>query len=224
METNATPRAAMPLARSARCARRVDLGPMPPAAAGSRSGAPPRTAAPLAAAAPVAPGSARGWLGAGERLGQRQQLRERGRRTAARPGSTRSGTSSAGKSRRPTASRASSSSSSTGAPSSFFGSSSLSAGPAMNVVTRAISTSIANSASEITPSSSARFRTISSVRPRVFISVPMTVDGAPVEAGQPRRDRRAEELAEDREGDQHERHQPQLGPVEQADVGPAGPV
>ena len=45
----------------------------------------------------------------------------------------------------------------------------------MNVVTSAISTSIANSASEITPFSSARFRTISSVRPRVFISVPITV-------------------------------------------------
>ena len=56
-----------------------------------------------------------------------------------------------------------------------MGSSSLSAGPAMNVVTSAISTSIANRASEMTPSSSARFSTISSVSPRVFISVPITV-------------------------------------------------
>ena len=46
----------------------------------------------------------------------------------------------------------------------------------MKVVMIAIRTSIANSASEMTPSSSARFRTISSVRPRVFISVPMTAD------------------------------------------------
>ncbi len=47
----------------------------------------------------------------------------------------------------------------------------------MNVVTRAISTSEAKSASEITPASSARLSTISSVRPRVFISVPITAAG-----------------------------------------------
>ena len=46
----------------------------------------------------------------------------------------------------------------------------------MNVVTSAMITSIANSASEITPFSSARLRTISSVRPRVFMSVPITAD------------------------------------------------
>ena len=73
--------------------------------------------------------------------------------------------------------RASSSSSSTGAPSSLRGSSSLSSGPAMNVVTSAMITSIANSASEITPFSSARLSTISSVRPRVFISTPTTAAG-----------------------------------------------
>ena len=72
--------------------------------------------------------------------------------------------------------RASSSSSSTGAPNLFFGSSSASIGPAMNVVTSAMITSAANSASVMTPFSSARFSTISSVRPRVFISVPMTSD------------------------------------------------
>ena len=44
----------------------------------------------------------------------------------------------------------------------------------MNVVTSAINTSAANSASEITPFSSARLSTISSVSPRVFISVPIT--------------------------------------------------
>ena len=46
----------------------------------------------------------------------------------------------------------------------------------MNVVTSAMITSIANSASEITPFSSARFSTISSVSPRVFISVPITAE------------------------------------------------
>ena len=63
-------------------------------------------------------------------------------------------------------------------------------------------TSIANSALEITPFSSARLSTISSVRPRVFISVPITADAAPVEAGDPRGDRRADELADDRDRDQ----------------------
>jgi hypothetical protein len=46
----------------------------------------------------------------------------------------------------------------------------------MNVVTRAIRTIIENSACEITPSSSPMFRTISSVRPRVFNSAPSTDD------------------------------------------------
>ena len=46
----------------------------------------------------------------------------------------------------------------------------------MNVVTSAMITSIANSASLMTPFSSARLSTISSVRPRVFISVPITAD------------------------------------------------
>ena len=84
--------------------------------------------------------------------------------------------------RPPRRSRASTSSSSTGAPSSFLGSSSLSSGPAMKVVTSAMITSIANSASEITPFSSARFSTISSVRPRVFISSADHRRRAPVEA------------------------------------------
>ena len=61
-----------------------------------------------------------------------------------------------------------------------------SSGPAMNVVTSAMITSIANSASEMTPFSSARLSTISSVSPRVFISVPMHGRGAPVEAGRRR--------------------------------------
>ena len=46
----------------------------------------------------------------------------------------------------------------------------------MNVVTSAISTSAANSASEMTPFSSARLSTMSSVRPRVFMSAPITAD------------------------------------------------
>ena len=46
----------------------------------------------------------------------------------------------------------------------------------MKVVTSAMITSIANSVSEIAPFSSARLSTISSVSPRVFISVPMTVE------------------------------------------------
>ena len=52
----------------------------------------------------------------------------------------------------------------------------FSSGPAINVVTIAISTSIANSAGEMTPTSSARLSTISSVSPRVFISVPITAE------------------------------------------------
>ena len=46
----------------------------------------------------------------------------------------------------------------------------------MKVVTSAMITSIANSASLMTPFSSARLSTISSVRPRVFMSVPITAD------------------------------------------------
>ncbi len=73
----------------------------------------------------------------------------------------------------------------------------------MKVVTSAMITSIANSASEMTPFSSARLSTISSVRPRVFISVPITA-----ESRQPKPVRRAamrgaEELADDRDGEQH---------------------
>ena len=72
--------------------------------------------------------------------------------------------------------RARSSSASSGSPNSLRGSRRLSTGPAMKVVTSAISTSAANSASEMTPFSSARLSTISSVRPRVFMSVPITAD------------------------------------------------
>ena len=73
----------------------------------------------------------------------------------------------------------------------------------MNVVTSAMITSIANSASEMTPFSSARLSTISSVRPRVFISVPITA-----EARQSKPVSRAaivapNELADDRDDDQH---------------------
>ena len=67
----------------------------------------------------------------------------------------------------------------------------------MNVVTSAMSTSIANSASEITPASSARFSTISSVRPRVFISVPITAAGRQPKPGQASGHQRPDELADD---------------------------
>ena len=53
----------------------------------------------------------------------------------------------------------------------------------MHVVTRAMSTIIANSVGEITPSSSPMFRTTSSMSPRVFISAPNAVasrHGVPV--------------------------------------------
>ena len=94
----------------------------------------------------------------------------------------------------------------------------------MNVVTSAMSTSAANSASEITPFSSARLSTISSVRPRVFISVPITA-----EARQSKPVSRAAitaptNLPDDRHRDQHAGDQPQLRPVEQADVGPQAGV
>ena len=46
----------------------------------------------------------------------------------------------------------------------------------MNVVTSAMITSAVNSACEIAPVLSARLSTISSVRPRVFISAPSTAD------------------------------------------------
>ena len=72
----------------------------------------------------------------------------------------------------------------------------------MNVVTSAMITSIANSASEITPFSSARLSTISSVSPRVFISVPITAEARQSKPVDARGDHRAEELADDRHGDQ----------------------
>ena len=50
----------------------------------------------------------------------------------------------------------------------------------MNVVTSAMSTSIVKSAGEITPSSRPMFSTISSVRPRVFISAPRPTTPASV--------------------------------------------
>ena len=46
----------------------------------------------------------------------------------------------------------------------------------MNVVASAMITSAANSASEMTPFSSARLSTMSSVSPRVFMSAPITAD------------------------------------------------
>ena len=45
---------------------------------------------------------------------------------------------------------------------------------------------------------------------------------APAEAAVARGEHRADPLADDRDGDQHERDQPQLRPVERADLGPAG--
>ena len=46
----------------------------------------------------------------------------------------------------------------------------------MNVVTSAITTSIVKSCVEMTPRSRPMFRTISSVRPRVFISAPIAAE------------------------------------------------
>ena len=89
----------------------------------------------------------------------------------------------------------------------------------MNVVTSAMITSIANSASEITPFSSARLSTISSVSPRVFISVPITAEARQSKPVSRAAIVGAEELADDRDDDQHARvisHS--IGPVEQADV------
>ena len=217
--TRTRPRAPRCRVRSARAARRPPPR-SPPAAAGSRSGGrrgPPRRAAAARACARI---SSRG---GSERASGSASASSCGN-APSDCGATRIDSLGHGERRelrRPTASRASSSSSSTGAPSSLFGSSSLSTGPAMNVVTSAMSTSIANSASEITPFSSARFRTISSVRPRVFISVPITADRRQSKPVRRAAMRRAEQLADHRDGDQHERQQPQLGAVEQADVGPA---
>ena len=94
----------------------------------------------------------------------------------------------------------------------------------MNVVTSAMITSMANRASEITPFSSARLSTISSVRPRVFISVPITAAGR-----QPNPVRRAAIIAPTNlptiaTRDQDQGEQPQLGPVEQTRCSCAGPV
>ena len=66
--------------------------------------------------------------------------------------------------------------SSGGSESSPRGSSSRSAGPAMNVVAIAISTSIVKRLVEMRPSSRPMLSTISSVRPRVFISAPSAVE------------------------------------------------
>ena len=49
-------------------------------------------------------------------------------------------------------------------------------GPAMNVVTSAMITSIVKSCDEMTPRSRPMFSTISSVRPRVFISAPIAAE------------------------------------------------
>ena len=64
------------------------------------------------------------------------------------------------------------SSSSMGSDSSPRGSIRRSSGPAMKVVTSAITTSIVKSCVEIMPRSRPMLSTISSVRPRVFISAP----------------------------------------------------
>ena len=77
---------------------------------------------------------------------------------------------------RPTSREAAASSSSGGDPNVPFGSISRISGPVISVVTIAITTSAANRAAVITPRSSARLRTISSVSPRVFISVLSAAD------------------------------------------------
>ncbi len=68
------------------------------------------------------------------------------------------------------------SSSSAGAESRPCGSISRSAGPAMNVVTSAMTTSIVKSVGEMRPRSSPMLSTISSVRPRVFMSAPTAAE------------------------------------------------
>ena len=89
----------------------------------------------------------------------------------------------------------------------------------MKVVTSAISTSELNRAWEITPWSSARLRTISSVRPRVFISVAEHRRLAPVEAGDAGGEHRAAELAGDRHHAEDSCEQDQLRADEGEDVG-----
>ena len=56
------------------------------------------------------------------------------------------------------------------------GSSGRSSGVVMNVVTSAMITIIVNRVGEMTPRSSPMLRTISSIRPRVFISTPSAAD------------------------------------------------
>ena len=70
-------------------------------------------------------------------------------------------------------------------------------------------TIIENSAGEMTPSSRPMLRTINSISPRVFISVPSAAAVAPGHARQPRRDERAAELPGD--GDQHDQSAQQPG-------------
>ena len=77
---------------------------------------------------------------------------------------------------RPCSARAARSSSSGGSESSRRGSSSRSVGPAMNVVTSAITTSIVKSAGEIIPRLRPMLRTISSVSPRVFMRAPIAAE------------------------------------------------
>ena len=71
---------------------------------------------------------------------------------------------------------AAASSSSGASPKRLCGSISLINGPVISVVTSAITTSAVNSAGVITPASSARLSTISSVRPRVFIIAPSAAE------------------------------------------------
>ena len=89
----------------------------------------------------------------------------------------------------------------------------------MNVVTSAITTSIVKSCVEITPRSSPMFSTISSVSPRVFISAPIAAESRKREAAVARRDHRADELADDRDRDQEQRQQPELGAVQRVHLG-----
>ena len=89
----------------------------------------------------------------------------------------------------------------------------------MNVVTSAMSTSAANSASEMTPFSSARLSTMSSVRPRVFMSAPITADSRQPQAHDARGEHRAAELARDGHHEQHDREHDELDAVEQQHVG-----
>ena len=144
-------------------------------------------------------------LGARQRLGQLDQVLERGVGLRGDEDRALGHAAAPGCSRAACGGRAGELVLDLGAPYSLRGSSSFSSGPAISVVTSAMITSAANSTLEIAPTSSARLSTISSVSPRVFISVPITAEARQSKPAHARRDRRTGELADDREPDQRQR-------------------